>query len=146
MTTHRLDIAMIEAWEAAHGPVPAGGWLLNHSGWADRWGEPDRYLNADADGRLLHPALEPEAARLLVDRDAAGVGIDTLSIDNALVGPDKGAAHKVLHGAGRYVLDNLARLDELPPRGTTLVVGALPLVGGTGGPARVLAFVADTER
>ena len=77
---------------------------------------------------------------MLVERDVLGVGIDTLSVDNSLVGDAKGAAHKVFHGAGRYVIENLARLDELPARGVTLLIGALPIVDGTGGAARVLAF------
>ncbi len=140
---HRVSASDVDAWEATHGTIPDRSWVLIHTGWAERWSDPARYLNADEGGRLLHPALEPEAARLLVDRGVAGVGIDTLSVDNALVGDDKGASHKVLHGAGRYVMENLARLDELTARGTTIFIGALPIVGGTGGPARVLAFVPD---
>jgi kynurenine formamidase len=36
----------------------------------------------------------------------------------------------------------LANLAELPPTGAIVVVAPLKLVGGTGSPARVLAFVA----
>lgn len=141
--SHRLTVAEIDAWEAANGLVPDGCYALLRSGWAARWSDPLAYINADADGRLLHPAIEPEAAFRLVERGVLGVGIDTLSVDNALVGDVKGASHKVLHGAGRYVLENLARLDELPETGITIVIGALPIVDGTGAPARVLAFVSD---
>lgn len=141
--TYRLSVADVLAWEAANGAIPGGSYVLLHTGWAERWSDPERYNNADAAGGLRHPACTPEAAQALVQRGVLGVGIDTLSVDNLLVGDVKGAAHKVLHGAGRYVLENLARLDELPARGVLLMIGALPIVDGTGGPARVLAFVAD---
>jgi kynurenine formamidase len=137
---HRLTIEEVAAWETGHGAIPGGSYVLIDSGWAERWADPARYNNVDAAGVLHYPACTPEAAALLVERDILGVGIDTLSVDNSLVGDVKGATHKVIHGAGRYVLENLARLDELPPRGILLSIGALPIVDGTGGPARVLAF------
>jgi kynurenine formamidase len=137
---HRLTREEVVAWEAQQGTVPRGCYVLIHSGWAARWSDPARYNNVDEAGVLHYPACTPEAAALLVERGALGVGVDTLSVDNSLVGDAKGAAHKVLHGAGRYVLENLARLDELPARGTVLIIGALPIVDGTGGAARVLAF------
>jgi kynurenine formamidase len=138
---HRLDVAEVEAWESRYGPVPDGAWVLIHTGWAARWEDAARYVNADADGRPHHPACSPEAAALLVARGIRGVGIDTLSVDNAAPSEVRSPTHKVLHGAGRLVLENLANLDRLPSTGVLLVIGALPIVGGTGGPARVLAFV-----
>ena len=50
--------------------------------------------------------------------------------------------HNLLLGAGRYGLTQLANLDPLPVSGALVVVAPLKLVGGTGSPARVLAFVA----
>lgn len=141
---HRLSVEEIVDWESQRGEIPAGSYVLAHSGWAERWDDADRYNNADADGVLHYPACEPDAARFLVDRGVLGVGVDTLSVDNSLVGDEKGATHKVLHGAGRYVLENLARLGELPARGILLSIGALPIKDGTGGPARVLAFHDET--
>ena len=43
--------------------------------------------------------------------------------------------------SGRYGIENLARLDRLPPTGALVVVGAPTFEGGSGGPSRVLAFV-----
>ncbi len=139
---HRLSVAEVEAWERTHGRVPAGAWALVRTGWAvERWPDPTRYANADADGVLRHPAVHPDAARLLVDRGVAGVGIDTLSPDNAAPSEVRSPTHKVLHAADRYILENLVRLELLPARDVLLVIGALPVADGTAGPARVLAFV-----
>jgi kynurenine formamidase len=137
---HRLAVDEIEAWEDMHGRISAGSYVLMHSGWGARWDDAPSYNNADESGVLHHPACAPDAAALLVERGVLGVGVDTLSVDNSLVGDAKGASHKVLHGAGRYVLENLARLGELPARDILLWIGALPIVDGTGAPARVLAF------
>lgn len=139
---HRLDLADLDAWEARHGLVPAGAWVLIDTGWHARWTDPERYLNAGPDGRLHHPACSPEAAERLVARGVAGVGIDTLSVDNATPSPVRSPTHKVLHGAGSTVMENLANLDRLPATGVLLVIGAIPIVDGTGAPARVLAFIA----
>jgi kynurenine formamidase len=49
--------------------------------------------------------------------------------------------HHYLLGAGKYGLTQLANLAELPPVGAIVVVAPLRLVGGTGSPSRVLAFV-----
>lgn len=142
---HRLTAAEVAAWEQVHGPVPEGAWVLLRTGWlADRWSDPTRYANADAEGVLRHPALHPDAARLLVERGVAGVGIDTLSVDNAAPSDIRSPSHKALHGADRYVMENLANLDQLPARDILLFIGALPVVDGTAGPARVLAVVPAT--
>jgi kynurenine formamidase len=45
-----------------------------------------------------------------------------------------------VHGEGAYILENLANLDRLPPRGAFVVIAPLPIRGGTGAPARVIAF------
>ena len=47
--------------------------------------------------------------------------------------------HVLAHGG--IVLENLANLDQLPPTGSTLVIGILRLRHGTGSPAAVMAFV-----
>jgi kynurenine formamidase len=47
--------------------------------------------------------------------------------------------HLVLSAADRYGLENLANLDRIPPRGTTVVVGLIPYQEGSGGQARVFA-------
>ena len=49
--------------------------------------------------------------------------------------------HNFLLGGGRYGLTSLNNLDALPVTGAVVVVAPLKLVGGTGSPSRVLAFV-----
>jgi kynurenine formamidase len=44
-------------------------------------------------------------------------------------------------GNDKYGITSLQNLAQLPPTGAMVVVAPLPIVGGTGSPARVLALV-----
>jgi kynurenine formamidase len=138
-----LEVEHIEAWQREHGALPAGGWLLFRTGWDARAGDVAAFLNADATGPHT-PGVSVEAARWLAEQSPiVGLGVET-------VGTDAGIAHSFdppfpchtfLHGAGKYGLTQLANLSRLPPRGALIVVAPLPIVGGSGSPARALALV-----
>jgi kynurenine formamidase len=132
-----LEVRDVTDWEARHGVVPRGAVALVHSGWSGRWTNPDGYRN-DADGVMRFPAISVQAARVLVERGVAGVGVDTLSADNGEA--PNSPAHRVIHGAGAYILENLANLDQLPESGAFVLIAPLPIAGGTGAPGRVIAF------
>jgi kynurenine formamidase len=139
-----LTVADLEAFEADHGEIPAGAWVLFRTGWDARNSDRERFLNAGPDGPIT-PGPDAAASRWLAEaRDIAGFGVET-------VGPDAGAAggfdppwpaHYFLLGAGRCTVSQLANLERLPATGALIVVAPLKLVDGTGSPARVLAFVA----
>lgn len=138
-----LQVQHIEEWERQHGPLPAGGWLLYRTGWDSRAGDQKSFLNADAAGPHT-PGISVECARWLAESaPILGLGVET-------VGTDAGAAHSFdppfpchsfLLGAGKYGLTQLAHLGQLPPAGIVLLVAPLPITGGSGSPARVLALV-----
>ena len=138
-----LEVADIKAWEREHGPMPHGGWLLYRTGWDARAGDQQRFLNADNMGPHT-PGISVECARWLADEaPVLGVGVET-------VGTDAGKAHSFepafpchtfLLGAGKYGLTQLANLVRLPPTGAIVIAGPLPIVRGSGSPARVLALV-----
>ena len=137
-----LEIADVEAWTAANGPLPAGGWLLYRTGWDARAHDQAAFLNANETGPHT-PGISVECAKWLAAQDILGVGVET-------VGTDAGAAHSFdppfpchsfLLGAGKYGLTQLANIAKLPTTGAMLVAAPLPIVGGSGSPARILAFV-----
>ncbi len=138
-----LEVADIKAWEGDHGHMPHGGWLLYRTGWDARAGDQHRFLNADNMGPHT-PGISVECARWLADEaPVLGVGVET-------VGTDAGKAHSFepafpchtfLLGAGKYGLTQLANLVRLPPTGAIVIAGPLPIVRGSGSPARVLALV-----
>ncbi|HEY8338597.1 MAG TPA: cyclase family protein [Egibacteraceae bacterium] len=138
-----LEVEHIQAWEHDHGPLPEGGWLLYRTGWDARGDDAAAFLNAGEDGPRT-PGVSVECARWLAEESPlVGFGVET-------VGTDAGAAHSfdppfpchaMLLGAGKYGLTQLRNLDLLPARGAVLIVGPLPIVEGSGSPARVLALV-----
>ena len=141
-----LEPDHIRAWEAEHGPLPAGGWLLYRTGWDARSGSQQDFLNASETGPHT-PGVSVQCARWIAEEaPVIGLGVET-------VGTDAGAAHSfdppfpchaALLGAGKFGLTQLQNLASLPPTGAVVVAGPLPIVGGSGSPARVLALVERT--
>ena len=141
---YRLHVMRVEKWEAVHGRIPAGAVVLLRTGWASRWPDQARYRNMDAAGVMHFPGFSVEAARLLIERGAVGLGIDTLSID---YGPSKDfEVHRVTLPAGLYQLENLANMDQLPEAGAFLISAPIKLEGGSGGPVRVFALLPPSQR
>ncbi|MFX9877850.1 cyclase family protein, partial [Acinetobacter baumannii] len=58
-----LQPAHIEAWEAEHGRIPAGAWVLMRTDWSKR--DAAAYANLREDGAHT-PGPSPAAMRLLV--------------------------------------------------------------------------------
>jgi kynurenine formamidase len=130
----------IARWEQANGRVPENSVVFMYTGWDERWTDFDKYKNADTAGALHFPGFSSEAAKLLVDdRNVAGLGIDTLSVDYGL--SKDFAVHHVSHGKGKYHLENVANLGTLPPEGVFVIVAPIKIENGTGGPARIFALV-----
>jgi kynurenine formamidase len=138
-----LEVDEIKAWEADNGPLPEGGWLLYRTGWDVRSTSQEAFTNADETGPHT-PGMSPECARWVAQESPViGVGVET-------VGTDAGAAHSFdpafpchsfLMGNGKYGITQLQNLAQLPATGALLIAGPLPIVTGSGAPARVLALV-----
>jgi len=131
----------ILAWEAAHGRIPDGAWVLLRTDWSKRSGE--AYANVQADGAHT-PGPNVEAIKFLVEeRDVLGFGTETIGTDagQAFAFQPPFPAHFFMHGKGRYGLQCLCNLDQLPATGTVIVAAPLKIKGGSGSPLRVLALV-----
>lgn len=142
---HRVDIADFEAWERAHGRIPARAIVLLSTGFARFWPDRERYMGTTERGpeavkKLHFPGLHPEAATWLVEqRNIHAVGLDTPSID---YGPSSAfEAHRILLAHEVPAFENLTNLDHLPPVGATVVALPMKIAGGSGGPLRAIAIV-----
>jgi kynurenine formamidase len=138
-----LTVAEIERFEAEHGEIAPGSWVLFRSGWDARAQDAEAFLNVGPEGPVT-PGPDVEAARWLgTERGIVGFGVETVGTDAGAAGgfDPPFPAHAFLMGNGRYGLTQLANLAQLPPTGAVLIVAPLKLVGGTGSPARVLAIV-----
>lgn len=129
----------VTAWESANGDIPANAFVAMNSGWAAKVGDPEAFVNLDADGVQHYPGFHPEAAAMLLEKGIAGIGVDTLSQDYG-ASTDFGT-HIAILGAGRYGIEGLAGLDDVPALGATIIVGAPKFDLNSGGPSRVYALI-----
>lgn len=133
-----VSVDDLKAWEKAHGRLPKGCAVFLNAGWDAKAGDAKAFLGQDAAKVLHSPGFSKEACEwLLKEREVAGLGVDTLSIDFGAT--TDFAVHKLWLGAGRWALECVANLGKLPPAGATVFVGAPKVVGASGGPTRVLA-------
>ena len=136
-----LTMDIIKDWEAMHGTIPPNTWVFMRTDWSKRKGI--EYLNMKEDGPHS-PGPTPEAVKFLVEeRNIRGFGVETVGTDAG-----QGAhyippypAHFYLHGAGKFGLQCLCNLDQLPATGAVLMAAPLKIKNGTGSPLRVLALV-----
>ena len=132
----------IRVWEAEHGRIPAGSWVLLRTGWSRR-SDAAAFLNVRADGPHS-PGFHADASKMLAfDRDVLGVGVETVGTDAGQAGgfDPPFPNHTIMHGAGKFGLASLRNLDQLPATGAIVIAAPLKLVGGSGSPLRVLALV-----
>ncbi len=134
-----VSVDDLTAWEKAHGRLPTGCAVCLNSGWDSKVGDAKAFLGTDESEALHFPGFSKAAVEFLLnERDVVGLLADTLSIDT-------GAAtdfpvHKVWLGAGKWAVECVANLGEIPPSGATVFVGAPKVETASGGPTRVLAM------
>ncbi|MEA3066433.1 MAG: arylformamidase, partial [Sphingomonadales bacterium] len=109
----------------------AGRAVLVHTGWDRHW-RTDAYFDN-------HPFLAEAAARLLAERGAALVGIDSYNIDDTRT--RRRPVHTALLGAGTLIVEHMTGLAALPPSGFRFTATP-PRIAGMGTfPVRAFAEI-----
>ena len=142
----RVTVADIKAWEKRHGRLPRGAVVFMWSGWDAKFSDPEAYVNLDEAGVMHYPGFATRTVEFLLrERDVVGIGNDTFSPD---VGPSTDfPVHKAWHAAGRWNVECVANLGQVPPAGATVFVGASKVGGAAGGLVRIIAaFSAEAEK
>jgi kynurenine formamidase len=133
----------LAAWEQRHGRFQPGDAVLLYTGWDQYYVPYPEGVKYSQGAVVLHthpgwPAPSAEAVIYLYDRGVRLLGTD---------GPSIGGSHEAMtmHYAGlergmAYV-ESLARLGELPVRGSYFIFMPLKIAQSSGGNGRALAFV-----
>lgn len=141
-----IEPDLFARWEDAHGRLCPGEVVLLQSGWSEHYSPDERgllYSYAPVVERSAPgwPAPSAAAVRYLVDRGVRLLGTD---------GPSIGAAHDgaPMHYAGlergMLYVESLARLEDLPARGSYFVFAPVKIARSSGGPGRAFALVDST--
>jgi len=117
--------------DAFRAPDLAGSAILVRTDFSKHWGTPGYFAD--------NPFLSAEAAELLVSKQPAFVGIDSLNIDDT--GDPSRPAHTRLLGAGIPICEHMTNLEALPASGTRLHAVPIAWVGGATFPVRAYAIV-----
>lgn len=135
-----VTISDIKYWENQYGKIPLGSMVLIYTGWENKWHDKTAFFNIDELGEMHFPGMGKDATEFLIQhRKIAGIGIDTHGIDTA---QDKSfISNYLVLTQPRIVLENLTNLSQLPPKGTTLIIGVLRLENGSGSPVGVIGLV-----
>ena len=138
-----LTVDYLKTWEAQHGRIPAGAWLLFRTDWSKRIGQPASYVNMREDGAHTPGPTQEAVEWLIKEREVRGFGVETINTDagQAYGWPVPYPCHTFMHGANKYGLQCLKNLDQLPPTGAVIFAAPLKIQGGSGSPLRVLALV-----
>jgi kynurenine formamidase len=141
-----LSVEDIKTWEKKNGRIPAGAWVIMYTGIGTQfYPDPKLVLGTDKKGlqalpELSFPAFSRESAEFLTTkRNIRGIALDTPSIDNGK--SQDFWVHRVICGANKVALENIANLDKLPAKGAVLYVIPMSIKGGTGAPARAFAIL-----
>lgn len=144
---YQITVDDITAWEKEHGQIGDGVILLFRTGWGKYYPDAAKYLGTAEKGeaattRLHFPSIHPDlAAWLIKNRNIKAVGVDTPSID---FGQSKDfKTHQLLYAENIPGFENVANLELLPATGAYVIALPMKIKAGSGGPLRMMAWVAQ---
>ncbi len=142
---YQIKVADVTDWEETHGRLPDDIIILFRTGYGTYYPNPLTYFGTDQKGEaaipLLHfPGIHPDLATWLVEnRKIKAVGVDVASIDCGQ--STDFMSHRILLAENIPAFENVANLDQLPPKGIYLIALPMLIEGGSGGPVRIIAKI-----
>jgi kynurenine formamidase len=134
---YEISVKDIEDYENTHGIIGRNCLVIAFTGWSRFWMDVEAYRNVDTNGQMHFPAFSAQAAELLLKRNIAGIAIDTISPD--CLDADF-TVHKLILGAGKYIIENIANCSQISPKGSYVI--ALPLrTESTESPIRIIGLI-----
>jgi kynurenine formamidase len=139
---YTITLDDVRAWEAKHGPIPAGAFVAMRTDWSKRWPNAAAMENKDAKGIAHYPGWSsPVLKYLYEDRKITASGHETTDTDpGSATSKDDYSLETYILKQNHYQIELLTNLDQVPEAGA-LVIATFPKPkGGSGFPARVFAI------
>ncbi len=129
---HAFSPADLRAWERRHGRVPKGSFAALRTDLSKDWDNPEKFK------RSPFPAWSLATIKYLVEqRGVAAIGHESLDTDTT----DKMEAETYILQKGRYQIEVMANLDQVPATGALIVATWPKVKNGLGFPARAFAIL-----
>lgn len=140
---YTLPVERIKKWEAEHGAIPSGAFVVMRTDWAKRWPDGALMENKDAQGVAHYPGWSMPALKYLYEEcRITASGHETTDTDPGLAtAKEDYSLEKYVLGTNHYQIELLANLDQVPEAGALAVVTFPKPKGGSGFPARVFAIL-----
>ena len=123
----------VEDFEEEYGRIHANSFVIFSTGWERHWNVSEKFINGH-----VFPSVDESTARLLLERNIAGLGVDTLSADTGARGFP---VHRAILGAGKYLVENIANLGKVPATGAKSCALPMKILDGTEAPVRLVALL-----
>ncbi|MFX0209607.1 MAG: cyclase family protein [Candidatus Hodarchaeota archaeon] len=134
---YKLSADEILSFEKQHGTIEKDSFIIIYTGWSKYWHTPTKYHN-----NYKFPSISLEAAQVLLKRKVVGIGIDTLSPDV----PSSGfPVHRLILGSGKYIIENVANGDQMPPNGSYSLAMPIKAAGLTESPIRLIGLINEQK-
>jgi len=144
---YQVTVEDLTAWESKHGRTINDAIVLLRTGFGRFWPDRVKYMGTDERGsdavaKLHFPGLHHDAAKWIVEnRTVKAIGLDTPSID---YGQSKDfRTHVTLYEKSVPAMENIANLDQHPEQDFTVMALPMKIRGGSGGPVRIVAVLAQ---
>jgi kynurenine formamidase len=132
-----LTVEDIKKFEKRFGKIPKNACVMMYSGWENRLRD-HSFVGLDSSQTKHYPGFSTEAIDfLLTNRIIAGLGVDVLSFDPGI--DENYTGHKMLFAAGKWGVECVANLHQVPQSGATIIIGAPKVGKATGGFSRIIA-------
>lgn len=119
-------------FESKYEMISEHSFVIFYTGWEKFWNDADKYRN-----NLVFPCLSQKVAELLLKRNIAGIGIDTLSPDR----PENNyIVHQLMLQNKRYIVENICNASKLPPTGAYSMVLPMKIADLTEAPVRLIGL------
>lgn len=119
-------------FEKVHGKIIEHTFVIFYTGWEKYWHDAKQYRN-----NLIFPCVSEEAAQLILERNGAGIGIDTLSPDR----PENDyIVHQLMLENNKYIVENIFNATKLPASGAYSMVLPMKIADLTEAPVRLIGL------
>lgn len=138
---YAISLQDVQQYEANNGPIIENSIIVGYTGWSRYWSDAKAYRNVNADGEMQFPVFSIQAIEYLLQKKISGIGIDTFSPEPIRQSNSSYPIHKMLFREKKYIIENIANGDLLPPKGAYIIALPLKVLNGGEAPSRVIGLI-----